>query len=108
MVTAKQKIFTAVTSTGFQEKFQLRGSKKVFQAYGNTSSGSGSATIVIQGSIFGDEFVTLGTISLTLGTAVTSNGFAIDAPWPYIRANVQALSGTGASVTGDVGIVENS
>jgi hypothetical protein len=108
MIPAKQKLFTAVTTTGLQEKFQPRGSKKVFQAYGTTSAGAGSATIVIQGSIFGDNFITLGTISLTLGTTLTSDGFAIDACWPFVRANVSAISGTNATVTGDMGIIEES
>lgn len=108
MVPSRQKLCTAVTSTGAQEAFQPRGSKKVFQAYGTTSSGSGSAVVTIQGSIFGTNYVSLGTITLTLGTSVTSDGFAIDACWPYVRANVTTLSGTGASVTADMGIIENS
>lgn len=108
MTTSNQKIFQAVTATGAQEAFKPRGSKKVFQAYGNTSAGAGAATIVIEGSIFGTNYVTLGTISLTLGTTVTSDGFAIDAPWPFVRARISAISGTNASVTGDMGVIEQS
>jgi hypothetical protein len=41
----------------------------------------------------------MGTITLVLGTAVTSDGFAAANTWEYYRANVSAISGTGASVT---------
>jgi hypothetical protein len=78
--------------------------KRVFQAVGTTSSGAGSATILVQGSLDDTNWITLGTISLTLGTAATSDGFATDAPWLYIRGNCTAISGTGASVTLYAGI----
>jgi hypothetical protein len=78
---------------------QLNGGKAVFQAMGTTSAGAGSATIEIQGSLDDTNWVDLGTISLTLSTTSATDGFAIDAPWEKVRANVTAISGTDASVT---------
>jgi len=70
-----------------------------FQAYGTTTAGAGAATIKIQVSNNETDWLDLGTISLTLATTSSSDGFAAEAPWQYVRANVTALSGTGASVS---------
>lgn len=70
----------------------------VFQAVANGTSGAFAATVTILGSLDGDNFETLGTITLS-GTATTadSDGFAIDAPWAWVRADVSGFSGTGAT-----------
>ena len=70
----------------------------VFQAIANGTSGAFAATVTISGSLDGTNFETLGTITLS-GTAPTANsdGFAIDAPWAWIRADVSGFSGTGAT-----------
>lgn len=70
-----------------------------FQAVGNTSASTGAATVLIQVSNDGTNYITLGTITLTLGTSATSDGFAAINTWEYYRANLTALSGTGATVT---------
>jgi hypothetical protein len=70
-----------------------------FQATGATSAGSGSATVVIEVSNDGTNYNTLGTITLTLGTSSTGDGFAVSNTWEYYRAKLTAISGTGASVT---------
>lgn len=103
-------LITGATATGSGETFIPWGSNRVFQAYGSTSSGSGAATILIEVSLTGEtnHWITLGTISLTLGTTVTTDGFASDAPWKYCRARVSAISGTGASVTAIGAIVRHS
>ena len=74
------------------------GAKAVFQAVGSTASGSGSATIAIEGSLDDENWVNIGTITLTLSSSATSDGFSMNAPWESVRANVTAISGTGASV----------
>lgn len=74
--------------------------EKCFHAWGTTSSGTGAATIVIE--VTNDTtapWLTLGTISLTLGTSATADGFASSAPWYYTRARVSTISGTGAAVS---------
>ena len=78
--------------------------KATIQASGSTTAGSGSATIVIEVSNDDTNWITAGTITLTLGTTSTTDGFTTDAPWKYIRARVTALSGTGASVTALMGV----
>jgi hypothetical protein len=72
---------------------------KTFQANGTVSTSTGSATIYVQVSNNNSDWITLGTITLTLGTSSTSDGFASLAPWAYIRGNVNAISGTNATVT---------
>lgn len=77
---------------------------RTFQAYGTTSAGAGAATILVQGSNDNSNWVTLGTITLTLATTVSNDGFVAFSPWPWIRGNVSAISGTGASVNLTVGM----
>jgi hypothetical protein len=69
-----------------------------FQAVANGSSGAFTATVTIGVSNDGTNFETAGTITLS-GTATTadSDGFAMDAPWAYVRASVASFTGTGAT-----------
>jgi hypothetical protein len=71
-----------------------------FQMYGSTTANGGTAVATIQGSNIDNTnaFVTLGTITLTLGTTSVADGFTTTAPWKYVRANVTTLTGTGAVV----------
>lgn len=75
-----------------------------FQVVGRTSSGAGSATVVIEASNVrpspsdDGHYIELGTMSLVLSPADESDGFAINAPYAHIRARLSAISGTGASV----------
>lgn len=69
-----------------------------------TGTGAQTATIVIQASNedltfagTNSNWVTLGTITLS-GTTSATDGFATTAAWKYVRANVTALTGTGATV----------
>lgn len=96
----EQTMLSAQTATGTSDVLDLWGTKWAFQAYGSTSASTGSATILIQVSNVNTDaaFITMGTITLTLGTTVTADGFASDAPWRFVRAKVSAISGTGASV----------
>ena len=74
--------------------------------WGVTSAGAGAATIAIEVSNDGTNWVVAGTLSLTLATTVTTttntDGFNINAGWKHMRANVTAISGTGAAVTVDI------
>lgn len=65
-----------------------------------TGTGAVTATVAIQVSEDGVNWCTtaLGTISLT-GTTTASDGFATASAWKYVRANVTAITGTGASVS---------
>lgn len=80
--------------------------KRSFYANGTTSAGAGSATIDIEATnldtptspAVAGEWFSLGTITLTLATTISSDGFTTDAPWRHVRANVTAISGTDATV----------
>lgn len=99
-----QMLTSAITTTT-GEAMQLRCDNRSFQAMGTTSAGSGAAAIVIEGSnktapVTGTnvDWTTLGTISLTLGTTQTNDGFVSFAPWRWVRARVSSISGTNATV----------
>lgn len=94
-----EKILSAATVTGAGSAFECWDERQAFQALGTTSSGAGAASIKIQGSLDNSNWIDLGTITLTLATTSSSDGFGIDVPWRYVRANVSSISGTGASVT---------
>jgi hypothetical protein len=102
---AVTKLLSAATATGAGDAYAVRNrqAKRVFKAKGATSSGTGAATVVIQASLTGDEWLTVGTITLSLATASSADGFACDAAWPLYRANMTAVSGTGAAVTALMG-----
>jgi hypothetical protein len=94
------------TATGIQTTIFKDSPYSTFQMYGATTSGVGTATVLIQGSNIdsANMYITIGTISLTLGTTVTADGFTTTAPWKYVRANITALTGTGANVTVLMGV----
>ena len=101
-----QIILNAATATGAGAAWNPRDTTSIatyvfhsFQAVGTTTASTGAATVKIEVSDDGTNYITLGTITLTLGTAATSDGFAVSNTWEYFRANVTAISGTGASVT---------
>jgi len=93
-------MLTNATTTGAGAALPVRyANRMTFQAFGTTTAGAGAATIKIQVSNNGANWLDLGTISLTLSTTSSSDGFAAEAPWQFARANVTAISGTGASVS---------
>ena len=99
------ELITAATVTTTSDPLLLGTDSKTFQAKGTTTAGAGAATIIIE--VTNDTtwpWITLGTITLTLGTAATSDGLAMLAGWKYVRARLSAISGTGAAVSVAVGI----
>lgn len=104
------QLLTDVTATGAGAKTSPRCVNRTFQAMGQTSAGSGSATIIIEASnkaapVEGTnvDWTTLGTITLTLGTTQTNDAFVSAASWRWVRARVSAISGTDATVNAYVG-----
>lgn len=94
----------AFTATGSSDQIEPWHTNRTFEAYGLTGSGSGAATILIEVRNSEDAtWKTMATISLTLGTTTTGDGFASSAAWRYVRARVSALTGTGASVHVNMG-----
>lgn len=102
-----KKLLEGVTAVGSSPVREPFGGYKTFQAWGTTSSGSGSATILVE--VTNDEaapWLTLATIVLTLGTVATSDGVGVDVAWRAMRVRVSAISGTGASVNVNSGELE--
>lgn len=104
------QLLTDATGTGAGGPYSPRCINRTFQAMGTTSSGSGSATIIIEASDKATpatgtnvDWTTLGTITLTLGTTQTNDGFVSYASWRWVRARVSAISGTGATVNAYLG-----
>lgn len=63
-----------------------------------TGTGSVSATVVIEGSNNGDDWVQIATLSMS-GTGRATDGGVAQTLWSQIRARVSAISGTNASVS---------
>ena len=76
---------------------------RTHQVSGKTTAGAGAAAVDIQVSNNGRVWLTLGTVTLTLGEDEVTDGFASGAQWRFVRANVTSISGTGASVTAEMG-----
>lgn len=87
------------TLTG--EAFQTRPIKKTFQLIGKTSSGVGAASVDVEFSNdpTKNNWVLAGTITLTLGTSETSDGFYSNTSWTYARGKINSISGTDAELT---------
>lgn len=102
-VKVERKLLDAVTTTGAGSSKARQNPLSSVLGWGTTTAGAGSATVAIEVSNDGTNWVVAGTLSLTLATTVTTttntDGFNINADWAYIRANVTAISGTGAAVT---------
>lgn len=101
-VDNKIMILNGATATGAGESTSMTSDGLVtIEVNGNTSAGTGAASIEIQVSNNNSTWQSVGTININLGTTQTSDKFEMDATWAnwaYIRANVVSISGTGASI----------
>lgn len=97
---AKTHVFlSAVTATGASDAISPNERNKVFHLTGFVSASTGAASVTVEGSNDGTNWVILDTLTLTLGTAVTSDSGVNSDAWLYIRGNVGSISGTDAQVT---------
>lgn len=106
-----EPLCTNKTTTGAGTAVTPSGSVRAFQVYGTTSSGAGSATVLIEVSNDNSNYETLISFSLTLDTTVVAAGGDGDSsviPWKYVRVNVSAISGTGAAITANVSFLEQA
>ena len=101
-----QIILNAAIATGAGPAWQERDTVpkytygyRSFQAKGTVASSTGASVILIEVSDDGTNYITLGTITLVLGTSATSDGFACANSWEYYRANISSISGSTATVT---------
>lgn len=97
-------LLNAVTTTQTGSAVAANRGNRSVQA---TVSGTGavSATVSIYGNTTNSNSggVLVGTISLS-GTTSNSDGFISDSSWPYLYADLTAISGTSAAVTVKVAI----
>ena len=92
-------LLSAVTTVSTGATTAVNKAKQTFALVGSTSSGAGAATVNVEASNDGINWVVLAIIGLTLSTTAAVDGFAADAAWLYVRGRVTAISGTGAAVT---------
>jgi hypothetical protein len=94
------KLLDAVTTAQTSDAAALGAQKSTYQA---TVAGTGAvaATVVFEFSDDGVGWLAGETVTLS-GTTTASGGGFNDAPWAYIRANLTAISGTGAALTATV------
>jgi|SanBayMetagenome_1026888.scaffolds.fasta_scaffold129697_2 hypothetical protein len=90
-------LLAAATTTGASASQPPGTTTQTFQAT-VVGTGSVSATVLIEATLNGSDWLSIGTITLS-GTTRASDGLAVAAPWLLFRANVTAVSGTGAAVT---------
>lgn len=93
------RLINAGTATGNSDAVDANAVNLTIQAVGSTTNGAGAATVFVQVTNDGTNYIDAGTITLTLATSASSDGFALDAPWDKVRARINAISGTGASVS---------
>lgn len=95
---------TTVNVTG--ETFTVpRGEReRVYQATITGTSGAVSATVTLQGSCDGANWVTIGSALSLSGTLTDTQAIESAYPWPMVRAVVASLTGTGATATVLMGI----
>ncbi len=110
-VNATQILVNHITVSS-SRRFRMSNPNSTFHVRGITSAGAGAATIEIEATnqeptldatglpSVPTEWVNLGQITLVLSTTVASDGFAVDAGWKYIRADVTVLTGTDATLQG--------
>ncbi len=92
------QILTDSITTDTSDSIKGWTGRMTFQAHGLVSASTGAATILIEGSLDDSQFLLLGTLTLALTTAASSDGIAVDAPWRFMRARISAISGTDATV----------
>lgn len=96
-----KQVFSAQATTGASAALRPENAAHtnlLFHASGTTASGSGSATVKLQGSNDGTNWVDIGSVTLTLGVSATSDKVASVENWLFVRGNVTALTGTGATI----------
>ena len=94
---------TTVTAHPAVSARQASAGQKTFQAVCQTSSGTGTAVISVEGSNNAVNFDPIGTVTLTLSATSASDSFTSNDRYDLIRGNVTTLTGTGASCSLSMG-----
>lgn len=92
------------TGTGFK----MIGPNKTFHVKGATSSGSGTATVLVQcanSPANSSDYGLVATVSLaSISTTLSGDILVSDSSYEYCRLQTTAISGTGTAITGTVGV----
>tara|TARA_R110000868_G_scaffold199222_2_gene445852 strand:- start:245 stop:559 length:315 start_codon:yes stop_codon:yes gene_type:complete len=96
-------LMLSATAADTGSAFQIRSTtdlyaNRSFQAVGVMSSSTGTASVVIEVSNDGVNYVTLGTITLALTSAPSSDAFFVYTIYEFYRARVTQIT-TNATVT---------
>lgn len=96
---------TTITASGSGPWLYKEGVFATFQICVDGTSGTQTASVNIECSDDGIHpcATVMGTINLS-GLLSASDGFASTSAWKWIRATVTAISGTGAVITGFLGV----
>lgn len=96
----KARLLAARTTTGAGDTCEIDAGPKTIQGVVN-GTGAVTATVEIDGSNNGTNWDLLGTLSLS-GTTTASDSFSSMDRYRFLRADITAISGTGAAVTVEV------
>lgn len=98
-------LMDSATSTGAGDWKYKDSPHATFQA---TVAGTGAVEATVDIEVSNDKVNVIDTVAGTItlsGTTSHSDGFTTQhAPWKYVRANVTAISGTGAAVSVLMGV----
>lgn len=97
------KLINGATAVSTGNIVPVQTGNRTFQAT-VTGTGAVTATVSVEVSNDGKNFLNLATIDLS-GTGSNTDGFASDAVWEYVRGRVTAISGTNATVDLIMGVL---
>jgi hypothetical protein len=107
-VVSSVPLLNAVSTPGVGAAHFGRGAKRTFQAYGEVASGTGAARVDVEVSDAvsptANDWLTFGTVNLSLSTTRDTGGFTSDARWRWVRGNLISVSGTTPSITLVMGV----
>ena len=100
MINEPIKLLSDATAVGEGTKRKNFYPHLTFQAVGTTDSGDGgSATVNVEVSNDGENWIEKASLSLTLTAGqMATAGAALNEAWSYVRGNVTEISGTGSVV----------
>ena len=96
------QMLTSAIATGSSSVLQPVQGRGTFQCQGLVSASTGASVITLEGSNFNSavtaDWIVVVTSTLTLATTSSSAGGTYLADWKYLRARVNSISGTNATV----------
>jgi hypothetical protein len=92
------KVTTQVTGNPQNvQALRIPTDNKTFQAT-CTSSGSGSAVVLVEVSNNNVNWITMGTITVSFPTTTPTDGFVSSANWTYVRGRIDSITNATVSL----------